>query len=260
MAQSNQFLKIIDVSMSPEYFVWGESYNSKHLNEIELVSWDWSVADPSVSTKSSTGKTDLTTKAPTKKQSDEAGDGSPRPSQFSFTKTLDRSTTRLLGAMNTGEVFPFAYLAIEDAYEGAEFPFDLQITLTKVVVISNTLQATAETAGVSFSEKWTINYEDIKFVYLWKTLDKGNVSSVIGTRPNLHSLPKKLVSIPVIAEFKMQPDSDQGPSEKAPLSTSEKASREKEKFEDLAKKNDYVKSSDMEAYINNWAKKKGLIK
>jgi type VI protein secretion system component Hcp len=260
MAQSNQFLKIKDVSMSPEFFVWGESYNTKHLNEIELISWDWSVADPSVSTKPPVTKSDQASKPQLKRQSDEMGDGSPRPSQFTFTKTLDRSTTRLLGAMNTGEIFPHACLSIEDSYEAAEFPFDLRITFTNILIVSSSLQATAETAGVSFSEKWTINYENIEFKYLWKTPSKDIISSTLGIRRDPRLIAKNLVTIPVTAEFKMRPDSDQGPSEKAPLSAAEKASSERDRFDELARKNEYVKVTDMEDYVDSWAKKKGLIK
>jgi type VI protein secretion system component Hcp len=240
MAQSNQFLKILDASESVEFFVWGESYNHKHLNEIELLGWNWGVVDPAVSTGAPAVKADEDSKFKAKSKGDRESQSGPRPSQLTFTKTLDRSTTRLLNAMNTGEIFPFAYLSTEEVFEDetSHRPFDLQIVLTKLFVVSLSLQGNSESAGVSFGESWVVGYEDISFVYQWKELNRG--------------------AIPAI--FKMQPDSDEGPSQKAPNTPAEKASVAREEFDDLAKKNDWVKRSDMEEYFNTWAKKKGLLK
>jgi type VI protein secretion system component Hcp len=240
MAYANQFLKIFDVPGSKKDFVLGESYKESHLNEIELISWNWGVTDPAVPTGPPADKVDGDKKTKTKAEtkSDHQGQNDPRPAQLTFTKTLDRSTTRLLSAMNNGEVFPSAVLAMEDAYKDSPYPFDLKIILSKLYVVSFSLDGNGGDAGVSFSENWVVTYEEIKFEYRWKTTNAG----------------------PIPATFKMPPDSDQGPSQKAPPTAADKASKEEEQLDALAKKKGWINPADMEEFVNSWAKKKGLIK
>jgi type VI protein secretion system component Hcp len=241
MAYANQFLKIFDVPGSKKDFILGESYKESHLNEIELLSWNWGVTDPSVPTGPPAENVGEDTKTKAKvdaKKSDHQGQSGPRPAQLTFTKTLDRSTTRLLNAMNNGEVFPSAVLAMEDAYKDSPYPFDLKIILSKVYVVSFGLDGSGGDAGVTFSENWVLTYEEIKFEYRWKTTNAG----------------------PIPAFFKMPADSDQGPSQKAPKTATEKASAAEEQFDAMAKKKGWINPADMEEFVNAWAKKKGLIK
>jgi type VI protein secretion system component Hcp len=249
MAQANIFLKICEDAKSDEHFVLGESYNSRHSNEIELTSWDWSVADAAVASPVPVSKsTDLSKRrgignsgANDKKKNNLESDSGPKPSQIKFAKTLDRSTTRLLSAMDSGRMFPKALLMIEDAYFkdtssidayiDSPDPFRLTITLTEVHIVSASLDGTAEAAGVSFTESWTLDYKSLSFEY-------ENIKDTV-VRPA---------------------NATEGTSERAPQTASEKSVVVEEQFDVLAKKKGLVKPAEMEEYFNVWAKKRGLIK
>jgi type VI protein secretion system component Hcp len=264
MAQALQFLRIHDVPGNKVSFVLGESFNKAHPNEIELVGWNWDVSDPAVPTGTSKPKVEENSKSKPKAKSDSQGDTAPRPSQFTFTKTLDRSTPRLLNAMNSGEAFPEAFLYIEDSYEKSPYPFSLTIKFDKLVVMKLSLGGNAETAGVSFTESWTVTYKDIKFSYKLRPNDLGLIGKIIERIDNpVVNKSKKLLEDPkgtIDSEFRMPPDADQILSNRVPPTAREKAETEQERMEEFSKKNDFLKSADLDNLLNAWAKKKGLIK
>ena len=210
MAKSSQFLKIKDKNGG---FVEGECYDEDHLREIDVLSWHWGVEDPAAPAMTPGSKADET-KTRTKTNGEGESDRRPKPSRLKFSKATDRSTTRLLGAMDRGEIFPLAVLTIEEKYEEAPLPFFMQVELTDVFVVDFKWHATAEDAGMTFGEDWELNYSDIHFKYHWRGGAAGWIQQ----------------------KFVRPPDAIDGPSKKAPLSPAEQKALDQEKFKENAKK------------------------
>jgi len=211
MAKSNQFLKIYAKNGGS---VEGECYDAKHLREIDLLSWHWDVEDPAVPKSSPKGED----KTKTKVKGDAVGesDRKPKPSKFSFSKATDRSTTRLLGAMDRGEIFPRAVLTIEERYEESPLAFFMEVELTDVIVVDFKWHGTSEGAGSSFNEDWELNYSNIQFRYHWRQGEKGWIHQV----------------------FDRPPDATDGSSKKSPLSPAEQSAITTEQIKGVVKKMD----------------------
>lgn len=235
MGKASQFLKLVDKNGN---MVEGECFNHEHLKQIDLSGWNWDVSDPQVQKSAGKSKTDEASKAkPKPKSGGESTDTKPKPSKFSFTKKTDKSSMRMLTAMDRGEVFPTAVLVLKEEYQGAEAaqPFYLEIEMKEVFIVSFGWQANAEGAGMTFEESWEFNYTDIHFRYLWRGGNAGWIQQV----------------------FNRPPDSADGTSTKTPPTKAEKAAEEQERFKAFAKKSgDGNEEERFKAYL----KKQGLIK
>jgi type VI protein secretion system component Hcp len=115
MAKASQFLNLVDKKGE---MVRGECIDARHLNEIIITAWNWHAEDPAAVKKKSATKSDSeAAKVKTKVGSQgETGD-SIKPSPFGISKPTDRSTVRLLNAMDSGEIFPTATLVIEEEFK-----------------------------------------------------------------------------------------------------------------------------------------------
>ncbi|MEO8080315.1 MAG: type VI secretion system tube protein Hcp [Caldimonas sp.] len=201
MARASQFLKLIDDKGDQ---VDGESLDDKHEKQIDLTTWNWDVTDPAVPVKASRDDADAAGNASSAKpKAKERGDSDtkPQPSIFGFSKATDRSTTRLLSAMDRGEVFPKAVVTIEEKYEESPLPFFLEITLTDVFITQFDWRLTAESARATMEEDWKLNYSKIFFAYHWRGGDAGWIHQT----------------------FDRPPDTSENESKKAPLSAAEQS-------------------------------------
>jgi type VI protein secretion system component Hcp len=217
MAKSNLFLRLDDKNGGT---VLGECYDQKYQSQIDLLSWDWDVSDPAVANKADKGNGDEGTGAGGRsggRQESESGGGKsnkPKPSMLSISKTTDRSTTRLLGAMESGEIFPSATLTIEERFEETleHLPFFMEIKLVDVFVADFSWSVSADGAGMTLKEDWKLNYRSINFLYVWRE----------GLRQ----------SIPFICDFDRPKDEGEGSSKKIPETKSEKMAKADADFEE----------------------------
>jgi type VI protein secretion system component Hcp len=196
-ATASQYLKLVDTNGN---IVQGECYDAEHMNEISLTGWDWGVVDPAAVPKDPVKATAATAAAakPAKPEGDT--DNNIKPAWLSIAKQTDRSTVRLLQAVDNGEVFPSATLVIEEEFEAAPLPFLMKVELTDVFLVDFGWNASAGNAGLEFTETWKLNYSNIKFSYLWR-----------GSPPGwLH------------VDFDRPPNLDEGTNQKVPPSANEK--------------------------------------
>jgi type VI protein secretion system component Hcp len=206
MAKASQYLKLIDQNGE---LVRGECNDGKHPDWIMVSSWDWSVTDPAALPKktvantatagASSGGSAAGARGSASSGQGETGDVI-MPQVFSFTKQTDRSTTRLMTAMDNGVIFESALLVIEEQFEAAPHPFHLEIRLEDAFLTDFSWSAAASGAGRTFDETWKLNYSKIKFDYDWR----GGVAAKIP------------------AEFTRPPDASNTSSKKAPLTEAEK--------------------------------------
>src|SRR5579885_539810 len=111
MAKATQFLRFADDRGA--LAVRGESFDEEHLNEIDITGWNWDVEDPAVPKPAPKGSSTGPAKPDASKSNGGESDRRPKPSKLTFSKFTDRSTTRLLLAMDRGEIFPKVVLTIE---------------------------------------------------------------------------------------------------------------------------------------------------
>jgi type VI protein secretion system component Hcp len=161
MAKGTQFLKFVGEDESP--MIEGESFDEKHLREIDLVSWGWNVKDPQVPQEFQDGSATDKKKEAAKgsKGTDVPIDTSPAPSELEFVKFTDRATTALLQAMDLGTKIPKVILTIEERFPGADSTFHLQVVLKDGILTSFNWTAQAEGAGMTFNETWTLKYSKV---------------------------------------------------------------------------------------------------
>ena len=185
MAKASQFLKLTDKKGQR---VKGECIDADHLDEIDLNSWSWSVKDPAALPKVGDSTTDedpgAKTKAKSKAKSESDADAKMSPDLFSISKRTDRSTVRLISAMDNGEVFDEALIVLEEEYEGSSTrsPFYMEIKLTDVLVVKLDLNVDAGNASAEFKENWGLNYGNIKFSYRLREGTRGTMDMEF-TRP-----------------------------------------------------------------------------
>lgn len=206
MAKASQYLRLIDQNGE---LVRGECDDGKHIDWIMVSSWDWSVNDPAALPKKSSGSGAAkggSASSPVAGARAGGSDGHGEtsdaitPQMFGFTKQTDRSTTRLMTAMDNGVIFKSALLVIEEQFEAAPHPFYLEIKLEDAFLVDFSWSAAASGAGRTFEETWKLNYSKILFDYDWR----GGVAAKIP------------------AEFTKPPDSADTASRKTPLTEAEK--------------------------------------
>lgn len=229
MAKATQFLKLIDQNGVK---VRGESFDEEHLQEIDLTGWSWDVKDPRVVEPSAqkTGTADAAkTQAAKARDPRLNGQGEsdtrPKPNVLSFSKSTDSATTRLLLAMDNGEIFPKAILTIEERFLEAPHRFRMVIELKDVFILSFKWRASAESSGTTFNEDWDLNYSQIHFQYDWHGKDDKGQSSGGGVIDQIFDRP---------------PDDTDSASRKAPLSSAEKREKSDADVEDYLKRNPQV--------------------
>jgi len=105
----DQFIKIGDIV--------GESQDNAHSGEIDVLSWDWGMAQSGTMHSGSGG-----------------GGGKVAIQDISITKTVDKATPVLMKACSDGTQFPEAVLTIRKA--GTEPLEYLIITMTDVIITS----------------------------------------------------------------------------------------------------------------------------
>ncbi|HEX7501551.1 MAG TPA: type VI secretion system tube protein Hcp [Polyangia bacterium] len=226
MAKATQFLKITDKNRQ---MVRGESFDEEHLQEIDLTGWSWDVQDPrveSTSPKGGTGESAAKSRGTkiqdTKLKGQGESDSRPKPNILSVQKSTDSATTRLLLAMDKGEIFPTAVLTIEERYQESPNRFRMVVELTDVFIVNFKWRAGAESAGMTFSEDWDLNYSRIHFQYDWHGKnDKGEYQSG-GVIDQIFDRP---------------PDDSESTSRKAPLNSAEKRDVNDAQIEDYLKRN-----------------------
>jgi len=131
----------------------GETKDSKHPNEIELLNWSWGVSQQGTMAANLGG-----------------GAGKANFGDLMWTHNVDKSSHKLMLACATGQHIPSASLAVRKA--GGEQQDYIIIKLTDILVSSVQTSASSEvpTESVSF------NYAKVEFEY--KTQDeKGKVGA-----------------------------------------------------------------------------------
>jgi type VI protein secretion system component Hcp len=207
VAKASQYLKLVDKNGN---LVKGECYDAQHMNEISLTAWNWAVNDPAVVPKDSEQGASKPAKGGKGKGEGETGDAI-MPGRLGISKQTDRSTVRMLSALDNGEIFPTATLVIQEEYEESPQPFMMEVVLSDVFLVDFKWNANAGDAGMEFDESWELNYRNIKFSYLWR------------------GKPAAWLDV----EFDRPPDDSEGASKKSPLSAAEKKSQEDKRIEDI---------------------------
>ena len=222
MAQATQFLRFADEK--GRLLVEGESLDDEHWKEIDITSWSWSVVDPTVQPAKPKGgarqalqgvKSQVTTL-----KDERESDRLPKPSTLTFGKFTDRSTPLLLVAMESGTPFPKAILTIEERFEDAPNKFQMKVELAKVRVENLTWSASAESAGMTFSEEWTLNYSQVHITYDWREDKRENLAPGI-----------------IDQLFDRPPDAPGDTATKSPLTATETRDKDDAKIEDFLKRN-----------------------
>jgi type VI protein secretion system component Hcp len=212
MAKASQYLKIVDQNGN---LVEGECLADRHEKEIDLTGWNWELEDPAAPKMGSTDDAQPDGKSKAKPKIESERDTKPKPSKFNFSKNTDRSTTRLLNALDRGEIFPKAILTIEEKFEASPLPFYMEVEFRDVFVLDFGWRANAERAGISFDEDWVLNYSEIRFKYLWR-----------GKPPGWFD-----------ARFDRKADATDEPAKKAPLTKAEEDANFQAKLKEFQKKN-----------------------
>jgi type VI secretion system secreted protein Hcp len=120
----------------------GESHDSKHKNEIEVLSWSWGVAQ--------TG---------TAAMGGGHGAGKANFQDLHFTHNVDKSSTKLMNACATGEHIKDATLVLRKA--GKEQQEYLVVKMSDILISSVSTSMGGETPMQSVS----LNYAKIEFDY-----------------------------------------------------------------------------------------------
>lgn len=166
MSKASQFLKLTDRSGNQ---VNGESYDETHYKEIAIRGWSWGVEDPMAPKMEFVdSKAPASVPQHAKFRGEREVHTAAKPAHLVFSKATDRSTTRLMNALDTGEVFPEAILTIEEQFKDAPLPFKLYLEFTDAFVVDFQWDLSAGGSGVSMSETWELNYRDVTFNYLWR--------------------------------------------------------------------------------------------
>lgn len=139
---------------------------------IEVVGWDWDVTDKSASNETDTSR-DRTSAGAAKgaaKSSTGGVEVGIDSSLLTFRKPVDRSTTRLMGAMYGGHVLNQARFRLFEVLTGGKnelkVGFQLDVVLKKVVVVSYALGGRSSEHRVDLDETWQLSYSTITLDYV----------------------------------------------------------------------------------------------
>lgn len=122
--------------------VTGESPNTNHKDEIEVMGWSWDITQPSSGSGGGTGK------------------GKAVPGSFVFTHHYDKASPILAQKCAKGEHFKDAVVTVRKA-GGVQEDF-LKITMKAVYI---TAVAPGATSGGDIVETCHMDFDDIEFAY-----------------------------------------------------------------------------------------------
>lgn len=212
MAVAAHYLKILDQG---GHLVEGESEGHGHIQEIDVTGWNWDVSDQTPKDEAGTAKDKAGrgTAAGSAGASAGGAEVGIEPSLFTFTKTVDRSTTRLMRAMDRGEVLKKAtftlleeLLTVHDVRRSA---FRLNVVLENVIVVSYELGGRSSDFRVDLDETWGFNYSKISFDYesagMYASFDRNPGSSKQGaSKPavDIQQMQKKISELTQAASAK----------------------------------------------------------
>ena len=222
-ATASLYLKLVDKN---EHMVEGECYDEEHMGEVILTGWDWGVTDPAAVHKKDAGAPPVVPTAKNKMKSEGEADTKIQPKLFKISKQTDKSTVRLLNALDNGEIFPTAKLVIQEEFKD-EFgvspdAFKMEVLLTDVLLVNMSWNGSASGAGREFTESWELNYNHITFKYLLRKIPGA---------AEIQGLQKGWIDV----QFDRPPDSTEGATKKAPLTEKQQmAANQKQIAEGLA--------------------------
>ena len=133
----------------------GEATHKDHKGEIELLSWNWGVAQSSGLAGGGSGK------------------GKAEPGELSFVHLYDKASPVLAKQCVSGKHFPTATLTARKAGEGQK-DF-LKITLKEVLI---TAVQPAGSSGGEITESVSCSYKDVEFEYKPQD-DKGGLGGAV---------------------------------------------------------------------------------
>lgn len=154
------FLKIGDIK--------GESSDSKHKDEIELLSWSWGVSNPGSMATGSGG-----------------GRGKASFQDLHMTHNIDSASHRLFAACATGEHIKEATLT--QRKQGGKQEIFLKIKLTDIIVSS--YQTGGNDGGGLPTEQFSLNYAKVEFSYAPQKAD-GSVGAFMNSGYDLKKTDK----------------------------------------------------------------------
>ena len=224
-ATASLYLKLVDKN---EHMVEGECYDEEHMGEVTLTGWDWGVADPAAVHKKD-AEAPVAPTARNRMKGEGEADNKIQPKLFKISKQTDKSTVRLLNALDNGEIFPTATLVIQEEFkdEFGESPdaFKMEVLLTDVLLVNMSWNGSASGAGREFTESWDLNYNHITFKYLLRKIPGA---------AEIQGLQKGWIDV----QFDRPPDSTEGAAKKAPLTEKQQmAANQKQIAEGLANAN-----------------------
>jgi type VI protein secretion system component Hcp len=171
MARSNHFLQVLDSGRS---LIKGESEGHQpfegaieFVNSIDVTAWDWKVSNdadkPVAASAGAAPAAPAAAAAPTV-----GNQQGVVPDVLTFHKVVDKSTIRLLQAMNSREPLTRATFTIIEYRVAAKggVGFRLEVVLDKPVVTSYSLSASSSDFRVELEETWELGYNNIAFNYV----------------------------------------------------------------------------------------------
>lgn len=153
----DQFLKIGDIE--------GESRDSMHSGEIEVLSWLWGVTQSGTMHKGSGG-----------------GSGKVSVKDITLTKVVDKSTPVLIQSCCNGTQFPEAKLVVRKA-GGTDSLEYLTITMSKVIITE--VETGGDQRHEQISEKVVLNFGEVSIDYQEQAADGSPAGGTIRSGWNI---------------------------------------------------------------------------
>lgn len=158
MAQVDYFLKIDGIP--------GESMDSKHKDEIELLTHSWGGSNSGSFASISGG-----------------GTGKVIHQDFSFSQTMQKSSPLLLKAMNTGQHIKKAILTCRKA-GGGNTPGQEYLKVTLEDVLVSSYQMSGGSGDVVPTDSVTLNFSKLEYAYSPQKQD-GTLDGALVTKADL---------------------------------------------------------------------------
>jgi type VI secretion system secreted protein Hcp len=140
MTKADMFLKVDGTKQGP---IKGESIETGHVGEIELVGWDWGMDGNATAFGSSTARTTL--------------------QELVVRKRVDTASTGLMSALRNNEIIKKALLTVRKAGGASPVPY-LSITVEKARVVSIRL-GSAFNGGSELIEEIRIAFYKVQVEY-----------------------------------------------------------------------------------------------
>ena len=140
-AAADYFLKVEGIE--------GESIDRTHGGQIELESWSWGASQAGSASLGGTGKVQFT--------------------DFHFTKTVDKSSPKLVEALASGEHIPSIELTVRKA---GDQPLEyMKVKLSDCIVSSYSVAGGSTAGGDKPMESISLNFAKIEFEYTEQKAD-----------------------------------------------------------------------------------------